>query len=843
LKGDVEGRFFNVTKPSYVKMKISKHRPLFLYLCTVVFLVLVLVLTGIAFEIPFSVPTVFGVAGTIFAYYLYTKKQDEKEVKKEEKTEEKEIAVPKPLTPYFAHPYLMHKNFTGRQKERKELTEWLKDDYTPVFVYVAMGGMGKSALAWHWLTEDILGSDEQPRKIVWWSFYDRESGFGRFLKKAIEYFSDDGGDWSSLESRRDQMEHLRKILRDNRFLLVLDGVERMLRAYYSLESPYQSDEIEEVRAVGEDFRSCIDPNFGMFLQWLASGNLRTKTLLTSRLYPKELDDLEGSWRKDLKEMDRDDAVLFFRSRGVVGTSAEIGAACGEVGYHPLSLRLLSGLIVHDPRNPGDIQEWRKYNVIPDLKGREGHNIMDLAYDSLDEEKQALISKLSAFRNPMDYDATNIFNDFGNEGRFNEALLELVDRGLLFRDEARNRFDLHPVVRKYCYEQLNDNGAVHAKLIEYFAEIPELDEIRTVDDLAPVIELYHHRVRAGRYDEARRLFEKKLNHDLFYTFGEYQTIIELLHALFPDGENKLPRLADEVDQARTLNAIAISYALLGQSRHAMQLLGVQISIWEKRGNKELLALGLGDMALSQIRIGELEAAESSIRRRIKISCEVGPELREAIGRQILGQLLACQEKFEESEKELTIALNLFIKLDKVALQCLVWIHRSTRSLLMSNAEEALRYATKAREMAETEYRKRNIIRAEWLLGAAHLMKGDLVEADEHLSDALTRDRKINLVELEPDILLEFAKLRFKENRNEEALKFADEALQIADRCEYRLKQADIHNFLAEFYLDSGDRKKARSHGIIAKERAECGYKPALERAEELLVAIGEDQTRS
>jgi len=93
-----------------------------------------------------------------------------------------------------------------------------------------------------------------------------------------------------------------------------------------------------------------------------------------------------------------------------------------------------------------------------------------------------------------------------------------------------------------------------------------------------------------------------------------------------------------------------------------------------------------------------------------------------------------------------------------------------------------------------------------------------------------------VELEPDILLEFAKLRFKENHKKEALKFAAEALQIVDRCEYRLKQADIHNFLAEFYLAAGDLEKAKKHGEIAKERAECGYKPALEKAEKMLDEI-------
>ncbi len=196
-----------------------------------------------------------------------------------------------PVRPYIAHPYALQENFTDREQERKMLTDWLTTELHPMLSVIAIGGMGKTALAWYWLMEDILRSDGHPRKIVWWSFYDRESGFGRFLKKAIEYVSGDEVDWNSLKSTRDQMEFLYKILYDNRFLLVLDGVERVLRAYYNLGSPYQGDEIKEDER--GDFRACIEPNCGMFLQWLASGNPRTKTLLTSRLFPKELDDLEG----------------------------------------------------------------------------------------------------------------------------------------------------------------------------------------------------------------------------------------------------------------------------------------------------------------------------------------------------------------------------------------------------------------------------------------------------------------------------------------------------------------------------------------------------------------------
>lgn len=76
---------------------------------------------------------------------------------------------------------------------------------------------------------------------------------------------------------------------------------------------------------------------------------------------------------------------------------------------------------------------------------------------------------------------------------------------------------------------------------------------------------------------------------------------------------------------------------------------------------------------------------------------------------------------------------------------------------------------------------------------------------------------------------------------EASRFAQEALEIADRCEYRLKQAEIHNFLAGWYLDAGTAAQGREHADMARERAWCdgpphGYQPALDVAERLLAEI-------
>jgi tetratricopeptide (TPR) repeat protein len=816
-------------------MKISKHTPLLWYLCISALVVLILILTGIAFAIPFSVPMVIGIAGTILGYYLYTKKPKEKEIKIEEKKGEKEITVPKPPIPYFAHLYPLQKNFTGRENEREELTEWLKNDSNPVFIYVALGGMGKSALTWYWLKEDILEKESKTEGVIWWSFYDKEAGFDSFLNHSIEYASEGKVDAKKIESTRDKMDELYALLSENQFILVLDGVERLLRAYAGMGSPYQGDDVKEDEK--KDYKACIEPNCGTFLQMLASVP-KTKTLITTRICPKELDDIEGCIKKDLTQMDKEDAVEFFERQGVKGTRAEIEEVCRVYGFHPLSLRLLSGMIVRDLRYNCDIKAWTKHNPLPKLIPKE-HNILELAYNSLGEKKQKFISKVSAFRTPMDYDAVAIFNDFGfgREEEFNGVLLELVDRGLLFREEKSVKFDMHPIVRRYCYDRLSGKKRVHSKLKKYFAAIPAPEKIESVDDLAPVIELYHHTVRAGRYDEAMDLFRDRLAEQLYYRFGAYQTRIELLRALFPDGEDKLPRLKKESAQGWTLNALANSYSFSGQSRWAVLLLERVNDIYENMmKNKQYLAIGLGNLAHSQIQIGELDAAESNFRRGIEICCEIEDEFREAIGHNEISRLLTYQGKFEEAESEILIAMKAFKKINEPVNFQKVWAYRSIRSLFMSNAEEAIKSAIKARELADAEKVERDIIRAEYLLGGAYLMKGNFVEAEKHLAEALTRDRKINLVELEPDILLEFAKLRFKENHKKEALKFAEEALQIADRCEYRLKQADIHNFLAEFYLDAGDLEKAREHGESAKERAECRYKPALEKAEKMLNEI-------
>jgi hypothetical protein len=90
-----------------------------------------------------------------------------------------------PDTWNLKHPYGLPKDFTGRVDERKMLTAWLEDDHEqPLMVIRALGGFGKSALAWYWLTHEVDKS--RWTRVLWWSFYEGDASFDGFIREAYE---------------------------------------------------------------------------------------------------------------------------------------------------------------------------------------------------------------------------------------------------------------------------------------------------------------------------------------------------------------------------------------------------------------------------------------------------------------------------------------------------------------------------------------------------------------------------------------------------------------------------------------------------------------------------------
>jgi tetratricopeptide (TPR) repeat protein len=654
----------------------------------------------------------------------------------------------------------------------------------------------------------------------------------------------------------------------------------VLRAFGGLDAAYQGDEEKrEVRSSklalsregfeGSD-RDCISPLAEAFLLKVATlPNLRSKVLLTTRLCPRVLEAkggalLQGCREEELKQMQAADAVEFFHAQGIRGTHTEIETACGAYGYHPLSLCLLGGLILGDFQQPGDIAAATRLGVSDDLVQPQ-HHVLETAYDSLTPARRTLLSRIACFRSPVKYEAlkalakTDPPRPPGGEGRGEGALdadlRDLVARGLLHHDTKEGRFDLHPIVRRYAYDRLGapDRAAAHTRLRDYFAAVPPPDKVTRLEDLAPVIELYHHTVRTGQFDEAITLFGDRLADVLYYQLGACQLIIDLLRALFPDGEKRPPRLKDENAQAWTLNTLASSYSLSGQPRRAVPLFEQQNGIQGKLGDKSNLAIGLGNVATQQLVIGALRAAEANLRRSIALAREIKDESDEATTRLELGRLLAHRGKYAESETELATALKMAEKEKHAVMRGVTWAYRALRELLLLRSgspsafripHSALDSARRALELADEWARKmypmeRDYVLAHWLLGAAHRVAGQTDEAERHLHEALQRCRRINAVDAEADILIDLARLRTATGAPDEARRLAEEALVITERSGYVLQGADAHLELAKLAFARGDKVPAKEHAQKAKDLATCDgppdytYKAAYDEAAALL----------
>ncbi|MFC2145764.1 DUF4062 domain-containing protein [Acidobacteriota bacterium] len=727
--------------------------------------------------------------------------------------------IPIAPTPFIAHPYPLPGYFTGRDAEQAMLSNWFFNEKEPVLVLEAIGGMGKTALTWVWLHKQVLEPGVEIEGVFWWSFY--ESPFDMFIQQLACYVmgkEESGGTLIAAD-----IVKLQAALHQRRFLLVLDGLERVLRGYSGMEAMFTREKGFQGSAGAETEwekrqREPVHPLAAKFLPHLASYAGKTKTLITTRLMPLSLEDLAGVKPVNLEGLSRGDAVRFLRSQGVKGTRSELEQAGKVYGFHPLMLKLLASTIKRSRSR--DVQEAFRLNIID---GKEPQKILTTGFNLLSKKESQVATAISVFRSVFTFDAARALFPKLKEDRLWQVMLDLQSLGFLLVDEKENRFDFHPIMRSFLYHSLTNRAEVHILAVQYFQALPKEKKIISLEDLAPVIELYHHLVKAGKFDDARDLFYNRINKPTYYQLSAYQLRIELLKELFHDdgeGEDRLPRLAKEPDQAWTLNTLANTYALSGQPARSVPLYLLQIKLYEKIDVKKALAISLGNIAqTAQFHIGQLSASTAHLRKSIALCREIEDEFREAVGHQELGCVLAFQGRVKRvksdspcAEEEWGEAFKLFEKNNSFQSLSVVSAYRSLSALLQTrlptvlpgeknhaagHTREAVAQARKALEFAEkdaaTDYpTPRDFVRAYWLLGEAllqcrlgpgpRLVKPfEIPFYDEHfqqqvetvkmdkssqwaaaercLTEALHRCRKVNLVESEPDILLAHARLEW------------------------------------------------------------------------------------
>jgi tetratricopeptide (TPR) repeat protein len=768
---------------------------------------------------------------------------------------------------FLAHPYAMPPNFTGRVAERTMLSDWLDSDSThPLLSLRALGGFGKSALVWHWLTHDIKPKG-WPR-LVWWSFYEGDAIFDNFLSETLDYLRGGTMNAANLVGKH-AVQKLVQALHEPGTLLVLDGVERMLRAFGGLDAAYQGDEAKHE----DNDRDCISLLAESFLYNVAvQPRLQSKVLLTTRLCPRILEAqggglLTGCREEVLEQMQPDDAVALFGALGIRGTHTEVKTACAPYGYHPLSLRLLAGLILRDLQQPGDIATATRLDVSGDLVQRQ-HHVLEAAFDNLSPGRKKVLGRIACFRSPLNYHTLRALAETEMNAKtprrktgssrggkpildLDADLRDLVARGLVNHDKREGRFDLHPIVRRYSYDRLSarDRANTHTRLRDYFAAVPKTERVTRLEDLAPVIELYHHTVRAGQFEDALELYRDRLD-ALRDELCADQLLIDLLRALFVDGEDRPPRLKNERDQAWTLHELATVYSRTGQPHQALSLFENAKVNKGKLDNLDF-SIVMRHMARAQMAIGAFRAAESNL-SRARLPAELRYLKYDARCHDELSRLLTYRGAYAESEKmfETSPGMDEAIWVNRCLNRLLRFrqaVYDGNRTSKQANLKSALTNARQTLELADIYARDHypvegDYVQAYWLLGAAHRAAGQRDQAERHLHEALERCRRINHVEYEADILIDLARLRAATGAADEAQRLADEARGIAERSGYVLQGADAHLELAKLALARDDQKTAREHAKEAHRLATCDgppdytYKVAYQEATALLARL-------
>ncbi|HEY6423597.1 MAG TPA: DUF4062 domain-containing protein [Pseudonocardiaceae bacterium] len=781
-------------------------------------------------------------------------------------------------TPFVVGPYTLLRTteVMGRQREFDMLTGWVSDPRKDVhrarvLVMFAIGGMGKSAVAWKWF------HDIAPQKLpalsgrVWWSFYETGARFDNFVLRTLGYLT--GRSVEELRTLRapEREEELLDILDREPYLVVLDGVERLLIAYSRSDaSRLADDDFDEQTAhrvagamglpssaaasfTGQSrLRITVDPRTGVFLRRLA-GLQSSRVLITSRLFPVDLqtattEPVPGAHAYFLGGLTDTDAVTLWRALGITGSRSELIELFATFDNYPLLIRALAGEVARFRRAPRDFAAWRQANPAFDpfslpLVQRKAH-VLEFALGGLTEQELRVLHTVAAFRSPTVFPtlvALLVGDDrpCATEADLDRVLTDLEDRGLLGWDRVRNRYDLHPVVRGVAWSSLDPDArhGIDLRLAQHLGEAPEVDHafVVSVEDLSERIELYHTLVRLGQLNDAIELLADRIVP--LVHLGCYRYLAELARIVFedPDWLQKKASDGNPDDAAFVCAMMGVGYLFAGDPARTLDSYDL-LALGQRDEDDVAFKLFLQPMALCQR--GCLAEAERCARAglaQLDLDEDMSSGAITALGSVLLrrGLLEEGVAWLRDYRVQIHDGFSGFLSLYELG-----WAE-----LRRGDVVTAQTFADRLDCLASATERDVHLGACAALLhGAVGGQLGDEDRAGELLSGALVDAREAGLGELEIVALAQLAEWHLRGHRLPEARDHARDAVELAERAGLRLRWADALNVLSRVERAAGDTEAAAHAAHDAYLQAWCDGPPfsyafGLDEARANLSAVG------
>lgn len=341
--------------------------------------------------------------------------------------------IPTPPAFYAEPDYIGLHRFVGRGAELETLNDWARAaDPTNVLLFEAIGGNGKSMLTWEWTTNRAKSVRTDWAGRFWYSFYEKDAIMADFCRRALAYMTGRPlGEFAKRKTAALAPELLAR-LHARSWLLILDGLERVLVAYHRIDAAELRE--EEADAPTDKIASrnpcdAIREEDNDLLRALA-GARPSKILISSRLTPRVLlnpagQPISGARRITLPGLRPSDAEALLRScgrqedsdPGIRGDFAAIQRYLSEnCDNHPLVVGVVGGLIQNYLPDRGNFDAWvadseggAKLDLASlNLTQRRNH-ILRAALDDLPAASRQMLSTLALVSDSVDYETLKAFN--------------------------------------------------------------------------------------------------------------------------------------------------------------------------------------------------------------------------------------------------------------------------------------------------------------------------------------------------------------------------------------------------------------------------------------------------
>lgn len=757
-----------------------------------------------------------------------------------------------PVAPalYSRPRYLGSHDFVGRKAQLATLSDWARPaGQHALLLFEAIGGSGKSILTWEWTTRHAPGVRGDWAGRFWYSFYEAGAVMSDFCRRALAYMT--GMPLAAFESKgqRELTEMLVYELESRPWLLVLDGLERVLVAYRRIDAARVLDEEADGgdQIARRDPCAAIRPDDDDLLQRLA-GATPSRILITSRLVPRALLNhsnqmIPGVLHERLPGLRPADAEVLMRACGVTGNSAAMRSFLQRhCDCHPLVTGIVAGLVNDYMEARGDFDRWStdpQHGLGLDVGAldlvQKRNHILFSAIDALSDASGQLLATLALLTEAVDYETLTALSPHADAPTASRDLARTVKdlerRGLLQYDRQTGHHDLHPVVRSVVASDLGalDRAQLGGRVVDFFStRAPtQYEHVTSVDELRDVLSLIRTLTEIGRTAQAVHLYSSDLEWVLRYHLEAVPERWSLLRPFFQ--ENWSAPVLGLPDAAHLANCAGDVLEKLGEYEQGLAACEVALRLSLQERRVEHVVVNLHNVTLMLEHLNRLSACRRLRWLNLDLAASTGSSRYT-----FQAQAAACQWLYATGQ--VTAGVEMWRRLPAIPdgrysaeLRCGAALEHAQFRFDQGTMRESV---LSSLEKSARRHRFRHVVRGVHRLRGTWLgARGDWEQAAVHLNQAVHMAREVGLFDATAETELAFVQLRLG--------RLAAPA-QAAARLAAEREQA--HLPLAKLWLESGDVAKAVEHALAAYRFAWADGEPYtrrfdLRRAKRLLEELG------